>query len=100
LLSTDWDVCYNKLVACLKGHGEYNVPKGYKPNPQLATWVGVQRQREYKGYLNREHTCLTVERLAKLDKLDENGFQASICTDWDDRFEELWAFQKKHDGHC
>jgi hypothetical protein len=88
----DWDDQYDELVAYQNRYGDYNVPQSYIQNPKLGRWLTVQRQA-YKEFQTGQKSGLTAERVAKLNRLDDNGFQASVNADWYDRFEELKVYK-------
>ena len=89
-------------------HGEYGncrVPAGWTANPQLANWVGVQRQRFKQGKL-------TLERIQQLQLLkfewvvesSHNAYprgnaNASIIQRWETMFEKLRGYNADH-GDC
>ena len=47
-MESRWEGMFTELFAYKKAHGDCNVPRGYPKNVQLATWVGVQRQKKLK----------------------------------------------------
>ena len=49
-----WDGRFEQLKEYKKDHGDCNVSRNYKANPQLATWVLKQRQLRKKGKLLKE----------------------------------------------
>ncbi len=61
---TRWHQMFEQLQQYRVAHGDCNVPAGWKENPQLANWVGVQRARKKAGRLSIEHEAA----------LDEIGF--------------------------
>ena len=74
---------YERLVAFTKEYKHTRVPRGYKPDPQLANWV--KRQRE---------TCQKKDRI---DLLNDIGFEWRLReqNDWMEMYERLVAFKKK-----
>jgi hypothetical protein len=86
-----WQQRFAELEAYHALHGDCKVPRVYKPNPQLATWVGTQRVYKAAGKLPQER----VQRLEAL-----GGFEWSVLDDiWERRFREREAY-KAANGHC
>ena len=85
-----WDEKFGELLAYRQENGHCNVPKRYKPNPALGTWVLTMRQARKTGKL-------TTERKQRLEQV---GFVwDSLESEWERKFEELLAF-KEAQGHC
>jgi hypothetical protein len=85
-----WKQMYQELVEYHQAHGDCNVPRDYSENPQLATWVGGQRQRNNRGNLDAE----------KIEKLDELGFSWNPKEDqWNQMLDTLVAY-KEELGDC
>jgi hypothetical protein len=66
------------------------VPQSYPGNPKLGTWVGKQRALRRKNKLSKER----VQRMEDLGVI-----WVPFGTAWEEMFEELKEYQKKHD-HC
>ena len=49
-----WDERFEQLKGYKKDHGDCNVPRNYKANPQLARWIGTQRTAFKNGKLLKE----------------------------------------------
>jgi hypothetical protein len=83
-----WDERLEELKAFQKEHGHCRVPLSTGKYSELYHWVSNQRKR----------TSMTEERIQKLNDI---GYEWSlrVLVDWDERFEELRAFQNEH-GHC
>jgi hypothetical protein len=86
-----WMARYEDLVEYKRAFGDCCVSIKYKPNPQLANWVSVQRKR-FKSKLLAED---------RIKKLDEIGFT------WEFNKEEFWMSQyndlveyKREFGDC
>jgi hypothetical protein len=60
-----WESRFAELTHYKQRFGDCNIPIRWKENPQLATWVHKQRERQRKGKLS-------AERKARLDSL---GFE-------------------------
>jgi hypothetical protein len=52
-----------RLTVYVQAHGDCNVPKGWKDNPQLASWCANQRTK----YKNDK---LSPDRIKRLENLD------------------------------
>jgi hypothetical protein len=99
--SENWDAIYKELEAYHKEHGHSNVPSTLKN--KLSQWVGHQRQNR-----RNEEVRMTVERIARLDKLDfrwskpgklSTKSQRINDESWLEMYEKLKAYNEKH-GHC
>jgi hypothetical protein len=89
-LDIKWELRFQQLLVYKKTKGDCNVPKDFSSNPQLSTWVRVQRQLRNKNTLRKD----------RVDKLDSIGFVwARRQVGWDYRFEELIEFKRTF-GHC
>jgi hypothetical protein len=89
-----WLKRYNELVEYKRETGNSNVPKKYKSNPQLGTWVNTQR-----GAFRRE--SLAKDRNAMLNEI---GFEwrlgpTPILCSWKTRYYELVEY-KRDFGDC
>ncbi len=71
-----WNKRLQELVEYKEVHGNCLVPQRYNENPQLGTWVNTQR-RHYKLLIERKRSCMTAERL---EKLNEVGFSWSTSS--------------------
>jgi predicted helicase len=88
--TSDWERHFKALIAYKNKHGNCRVPRSYKIDPQLATWVGTQRGFYRKG-------LLTKDRIIKLENL---GFEWDPnCSMWESHYSDLSAYKTKH-GHC
>ena len=85
-----WEEMFTKLAEWRKSHSHCNVPQRWVKNPNLATWVAVQRQMKKKG-------VLSDDRIKRLDAL---GFTwRPVQERWEEMFSTLVEF-KKANGHC
>jgi len=86
-----WDKRFEQLKRYKKDHGDCNVPRKYKANPQLGEWVHEQRKLYKNGKLPKE----------RIESLQGIGFswERHKIVGWDERFDQLEAYKKKH-GHC
>ena len=57
-----WNEMFERLVEYKKKNGSTNVPKRYKEDPELATWVYDQRRY-------RREESLPMKRIEKLDSI-------------------------------
>ena len=68
------------LVDYSRNYGNCNVPDGWRDNPQLATWVRLQRPVKKSGKLSKE----------RIRRLEQIGFVWNpFDAQWDERYEEL-----------
>jgi len=84
-----WEQRIHDLKEFKKEHGHCNVSARYQLNPALAHWVSSIRQR-------KKHGTLAEDGILMLDAL---GFVWERQTTWEEHFNSLKAFKKKH-GHC
>lgn len=120
-----WDYMFNRLKLYKDTYGNCLVPKRFKDDPKLGTWVDTQRVQykkmqkklasqgvQYDGPAvdsgdegsqpassSQEKPIvgrLTDERIRRLESL---GFVWSLRDDWWKHYEELKAFKEQH-GHC
>jgi hypothetical protein len=93
---TKWMTMLETLKQYKAEHGNCIVPRGYAPNPRLASWVAEQR-KQYKLMTDGKPTSITKERVAKLEELDFawNAQEAA----WKRHVDALRAFKDEH-GHC
>ena len=73
-----WEEMFARLVQCRERLGHCNVSKGWFEDPQLGTWVDVQRHSRKRGRLSAERS----------QRLDALGFE------WDPRaalWEEMFS---------
>ncbi len=91
--NTAWDEMFVALCDFKKAYGHCNVPSNYSDNPQLATWVGKQRDKFEMYKLSNEFR----DRIIKLDEL---GFDWDpFLNAWEEMYSALCEF-KAHNGHC
>jgi superfamily II DNA or RNA helicase len=81
-----WSQKFNELLEFFKIHGHYDVPQRWKPNPNLAAWVSVQRRAHRNGSLPDEFT----------HRLNALGFRWNPLTDrWSEMYEALLRFRSR-----
>ena len=90
-LGLDWaDMCA-RLAAYRAEHGDCDVPKKFKPDPELGGWVAATR---------RSQGALPRARHAELDALGFAWVSSRKCGGaWMTRWRELRAFRDEH-GHA
>lgn len=69
--SAAWEERFCELSEFRQATGHCRVPANYRLNPKLARWVKCQR-RQYKAYVDGEHSTLTNERIFNLESI---GFE-------------------------
>jgi len=97
-----WDEKFKALLKYKAEHGDCNVPKRYKQNPKLGSWVYEQRR-------NHRNKTMSPDRIRKLEEIP---FVWKASTDdaaaaqkneynqkWNDMFEQLKVFRVEN-GHC
>ncbi|MFM7244570.1 MAG: Helicase associated domain protein [Planctomycetaceae bacterium] len=85
-----WELSFEALVAFRKKNGHCDVPATCSREPQLATWVGKQRQQKRAGTLSKDRT----------DRLERLGFKWDPhAARWDSYLRSLVHFRSLH-GHC
>jgi len=90
LFEVAWEEMFAVLTVHKQAHGDCNVPRGWKYNPELAEWCSTQR----KAYNNNE---LSPDRVGRLEKL---GFLFDPFTAaWEEMFAALTAYKQTH-GDC
>lgn len=89
-LAAAWEEMFAALCAYKLTHGDGNVPKRGKDNPQLGVWCGVQR-RAYKT------NKLSPDRVKRLEELGFVWDQLAVA--WEEMFAALRAYAETH-GDC
>jgi len=106
-----WDGRFEQLKDYKKDHGDCNVPRKYKANPQLASWVNTNRTKYKNGKLSKER----IESLQGIGFSWAGGVSrgrrsanegestarggATSSVSWDERFQQLSEY-KDQNGHC
>lgn len=90
MLSAQWEERFAALARYKALTGDCEVPRGYSPDPQLATWLRVQRREKRAGKLSKE-------RFKQLEAL--GVVWDSRTTAWEQRFTSLAAYKAKN-GNC
>jgi len=81
-LQAAWDAKFEELERFFAEHGHANVPSTYAPLPQLASWVGRQRQLYRKGLLPKHRRDAMLALAFEFDPLTAR---------WEERFAEYAA---------
>lgn len=85
-----WEERFAELQRFRDRHGHCDVPDRYPENPDLGTWVWIQRREYFEGNMPRE-------RIRRLERL---GFVWSVLErQWEENFERLRRYKKRR-GHC
>jgi len=89
-IGSSWDERFGQLKAYKDRYGHCNVPAKWSENPQLGSWVSIQRAIFSRKQLSDD----------RVRRLNEIGFvwNKSVAV-WEERFAELVAFKNTH-GHC
>jgi len=86
-----WDERFKQLKEYKEQNGHCRVPKRYKANTQLGSWVRTQR------HLCKKNKLLPEQK----DRLEGIGFEWELRKHlgWDERFQQLVEY-KEQNGHC
>lgn len=91
-----WMHRFLELRTFQEAHGHCVVPRGYIPNPKLASWVAEQRKQR-KLMLDGKQNSMIPPRLLLLEEI---GFVWNAQNAaWMRHMKDLESFQKEH-GHC
>jgi len=93
---TKWKASLAQLVEFRKEFGDCIVPRGYAPNPSLASWVAEQR-KQYKLRKDGKPSSITPERIEHLNELNF-AWNAQDAA-WERHFEDLKKFRNEF-GDC
>jgi hypothetical protein len=91
LTQRQWDEMYQHLVEFKENNGHPNPPSTF-PTYGLGNWVVKQRMEGRKGFLDHR-------RAKKLNAIGLTWDKDYADERWDENFERLLAFKRKH-GHC
>ena len=91
-----WMITYQELLAYRAQHGDCVVPRGYPPNPRLASWVAEQR-KQYKLNLDGRASSITDDRVQLLNQI-HFAWNAQESA-WARHLGHLQRFRAQH-GHC
>ncbi|MEB2690595.1 DEAD/DEAH box helicase [Chlamydia suis] len=90
VLKEAWEENFLELQRFREEFGHCKVPHRYPQNPDLGSWVSVQR----KTFKSSE---LSEDRIARLEEI---GFVWDVLEEeWEKNFLELQRFREEH-GHC
>jgi len=85
-----WEQKFRELLAFRQANGHCRVPKVYKSNPSLGTWVCSIRRRYKSGLLTPDY----------MERLEQAGLVWDLDGNhWEQKFRELIAFRQAN-GHC
>lgn len=89
-LGVTWDERYGELMAYKERFGDCRVPYKWPTNPQLGTWVVVQRRTKKTGELSEE-------RIFRLDRIEFqwDAFDAY----WEEKYTDLLKYKEEY-GDC
>jgi hypothetical protein len=91
-----WMESLAQLVAYKEEHGDCIVPRGYAPNPRLASWVAEQR-KQYKLLRDGKQSSITPKRIEHLNRLSF-AWNAQDAA-WNRHLEDLKRFKEEF-GDC
>ncbi|KAI2509156.1 hypothetical protein MHU86_5275 [Fragilaria crotonensis] len=93
---TKWLASYEEILRYKDEHGDCIVPRGFPPNPRLASWVAEQR-KQYKLLHDNKNSSITPRRIELLNKIGFawNAQEAA----WERHITDLKAFRAEN-GDC
>lgn len=91
-----WLASLAQLKEYKEEFGDCIVPRGYPPNPRLASWVAEQR-KQYKLHKDGKQSSITPERIKLLDEIDF-AWNAQDAA-WERHLEDLKKFRAEY-GDC
>jgi len=84
---------YQRLVAYKREHKDTNVPRSYKEDLQLGSWVHTQRTAYKANKISAE--CKSI--LDYIDFVwDWKGLPGTSTATWEEMYERLVAYKKEH----
>ena len=88
---------FGELEEYKREHGDCIVPRDYKKNPQLASWVGNQRSA-YARSLGKNQKGILEISAERVEALNNIGFEWKLRDrlEWDERYDELLAYKQTH----
>jgi len=93
----EWTEMLKRLQVYQQKHnGSSEVPREYRQDPQLGSWVNKQRHNYKKGLLSKE----------RYDQLEQIGFRwtgdrlKTFQDKWTIMLKSLQAYQQEHNGNC
>jgi len=87
-----WEENYTELVKFKNSEGHCRVPKNYKQDKVLGSWVSNQRTSNTNGKL-------TPEQISKLQGIEFDFDTVTSTRTWEENYTELVKF-KNSEGHC
>jgi hypothetical protein len=87
---------YHELLVYKARYGNCVVPRGFAPNPRLASWVAEQR-KQYKLKQDGRSSSITDDRIQLLQRIDF-AWNAQESA-WARNLQHLQQFRQVH-GHC
>ena len=90
LKDESWEKMFTALAYYTRKHGNCKVPTSWRDNPQLASWVVVQRTVKKSGKLSKER----IRRLEQIGFIWEPNNES-----WEKLFAALVDYKRKY-GNC
>lgn len=97
--AAQWNERYEELIEFKRINGHCLVPQRYSSNPPLGTWVNTQR-RHYKLRQDGKKSCLTQERLNKLNEIGFVWSTQSVSVHELDQELDIARFKSFIQGDC
>ena len=88
LYTSVWEAMFGRLITYKREHGDCNVPRKYNPDPQLGTWVAVQRSKRDQ---------LPADQINRLEEISFHWIPRDAK--WEKWFGRLITYKREH-GDC
>ena len=86
-----WMETYQRLVVFKKQHNTTNVPRRYKEDPKLGTWVATQRST-YRNKTIKEKRCQLLNSI----NFDWGNGRRAPKTDWMEKYQRLVVYKTQY----
>eukprot|EP00804_Cyclotella_cryptica_P011990 CCRYP_004468-RA/>CCRYP_004468-RA protein AED:0.11 eAED:0.11 QI:403/0.75/0.8/1/0.5/0.4/5/185/622 len=96
---SSWEKRFAELLEFRAKFGHCEVPQNYKDNTSLGIWVNKQRM-EQKNRMEGKNSSLNDLRMQRLESVGFRWAKRKGQVSWNEKFEELKAYKKKHGNQC
>jgi len=99
-LASIWSVGFQEMCEFKAKYGHCLVPQRYAANPELGSWVKVQRAN-YRLHHEGKSSSMTEERIQDLESVGFEWGKSKIdfTSIWSERFQQMCEFKAEF-GHC
>ena len=94
----NWDDRFKELQDYYQKHGHFEAAGIATENPDLASWVTVQR-KQYAKFQEQKKSSMTLERIDKLNSINFPWRMKETGKDWMERYRELNEYRAAN-GDC